>query len=491
MIDLEAKAKYRTAIDELLFLAPQLGHIARSMGFPVWDYNQDTAYITYDADKRKIVFAINPDFYATLNDDQATGVLAHETYHMVLDHLDEMMDKTNYPDAQALIKAQECIINDTIKINHMLELPDGVFTGPDLIGQELNSFTTFEAYRLFAQNAEQGGDGDEFDDNADGGAPGSGVAGAGGDQNSDDQTTSGADGAEDSTEADSKAEDAGDGDADGTDGPTTGACGGIQITEAEAKDFADALDQLFKAAAQDMGVTEEEFAQELTNTAGGGYSPTGAPVADATQFTPERMNWRELLARINPKVLESGKKRARVRNNWTRYNRRMGAVYPTVIMPKVEAEKPKTDDDGDSLPVLVVALDLSGSIPRTLVKTLQGLLNEIPEELIKAYPCTWGSNLIPYDEEHNFRVAGGGTNIDNVSKYVTKIEKETGTSPYVLVITDGQFYNSFKRSGKDWYFMGVDRPSVRTIRNGYGWGSGGGGLVKADEEVYLVDDFKI
>lgn len=456
MIDLEAKAKYRTAIDELLFLAPQLGHIARSMGFPVWDYNQETAYITYDASKRKIVFAVNPNFYATLNDDQATGVLAHETYHMVLDHLDEMLDKTNYPDAQALIKAHECIINDTIKINHMLELPEGVLTGPDLIGQELNHFTTFEAYKLFAQDSEQGvGEGESDSD------------------------------------ADADGDDAGDGDSGGTGAFTAGACGGIQITEAEAKDFSDALDKLFKAAAKDMGVTDEEFAQELTNTTADGYTPTGAPVADATQYTPERMNWRKLLARINPKVLESGKKRARVRNNWTRYNRRMSAVYPTVIMPKVEAEKPKASDDGDSLPVLVIALDLSGSIPRSLVKTLQGLLNEIPEELIRAYPCTWGSSLIPYDEEHNFRVAGGGTNIDSVSKYVAKIERETGTSPYVLVITDGQFYNDFKRPGKDWYFMAVDQPSVRTIRNGYRWGSATGGLVRPDEEVYLVDDFKI
>jgi predicted metal-dependent peptidase len=190
------------------------------------------------------------------------------------------------------------------------------------------------------------------------------------------------------------------------------------------------------------------------------------------------MNWNQLLAKINPKVLEAGKK-TKVKYDWTTQNRRMISVYPRAIIPKVKTKDPKNSDKGDSLPVLVIALDLSGSIPRTLVKMLQGLLEDIPEKLIKAYPCTWGSYLEPYVP--GGPLMSGGTDIDAVSRYVQQIKEETNTNPYVLVITDGEFHAGFARPGKDWYFMAIDD---RTYNGECKYHA------KDEDHLYHVKDFK-
>jgi predicted metal-dependent peptidase len=191
------------------------------------------------------------------------------------------------------------------------------------------------------------------------------------------------------------------------------------------------------------------------------------------------MNWNRLLAKINPKVLEAGKK-TKIKYDWTKQNRKMVSVYPRAIVPKVKTKDPKPSDKGDSIPVLVIALDLSGSIPRSLVGMLQGLLEDIPEKLIKAYPCTWGTQLYPYVP--GGQLGNGGTDIQNVVKYVKQIKQETNTDPYVLVITDGEFWEAYERPGRDWYFMAINDSSYR----GYCSRHAGD-----EDHLYHVKDFKM
>lgn len=494
------QAKFREGLEELLFVNPTFGSIARSMGTPVWDPAQPTAYVTYDSDQNRIVFAFNPDFIHTLSVEETAAVIAHETHHVVLEHLPEMLSG-KFPNADALRKAHECIINDTIETVFQLPLPDGVMKGPDLCGQDCSPLSTQAAYDIFnkqedqdSSGQDQAGEGGKGDSTGDAGQGSSGQDSS--DQGASDGTGSGDSGegqdqaGEGSGAGDEASEGAGEGaGAEGKAPVPGGGCSGVVVPEGMETAAAKALGDLLNKAAEDMGVTLPELEEAVSNSSGGGYSPTGASYAEQTQITRERMNWKLLLAKINPKVMEAGK-RTRTRNNWTTYNRRMGSVYPKVILPKVEKIKPKDSEKGDSLPVLVIALDLSGSIPRTLVKTLQGLLNEIPTDLIRAYPCTWGTSLYPYVE--GGKVAGGGTDINLVVNYVDKVKKETGTDPYVLVITDGEFTNSHRRPGKEWIWMSVDRASLPTFKRKSGSGYWGyGGHAKPDEEVFLVDDFKI
>lgn len=428
---------FRLGLEELLFVNSDLGSIARSMGMPVWDDNQETAYVTYDGESKTIMFAFNPSFIRSITTEECAGVIAHETHHVVLEHLKDFTNP-EYTDRDALVKAQECIINDTVVSVYELPLPPiGVCRGEEIVGQDCTHLPTRTVYDLLAQDNEAEGTSGEGDGNESSESTGSSGSGS----------------------------------------PTPG-CGGVRVDEADYDAIAAAAEALIEDAASSEGKTVEELVESLTNSSAGGYSPTGAPVSEASAISSERMNWRALLARINPKVLEAGKT-VRPRNDWASYNRRMGAVYPKAILPKVKTEDPAPKEKGDAIPSMVIALDLSGSIDRSLVKMLQGLLTDIPEDLIQAYPCTWGSNLIPFTP--GGRVAGGGTNIDLVSSYVRKIQAETGTEPYVLVITDGQFYSRFSRPGKDWFFMGVDNYSIPTIKRYH---------CSSSEEVYHVKDFR-
>lgn len=498
-------AKYRAGLDELVFSNRRLGMLATSMGMPVFSTDLPTAWVTYDLDGDRVVFSFNPDFLMTLTDEQCAAVIAHECHHIALDHLDEITDKA-YTNHSALINAQECIINDTLVTVHSMDLIDGVLRGPDLINTDCTPLSTRQAYDLFNQQDEeqdqdqdQDGEKEQDKDQNSGDSSDSGQSTPQEPDSQDDSQEQGKgdqdqDGKgqedEDSDQGGSggKGQDAdGEGDQAGQSGnPAHGhGCGGVIVPEGFEDAMKTAMDDFMEKAAQDQGKSRQEMEAELSNSSAPSFNAGGA-MTDPTlaNMSNERMNWRNLLAKINPKVKEAGRPRAKVRNNWTKPNRRMVSVYPQVVLPVSERVNPKKADKGDELPVFVIALDLSGSIDKTLVRMLQGLLEDIPEKLIKAYPCTWSDTCVPFENRRVVR--SNGTNIDSVVTYVKKIQQETGEDPYVLVITDGEYYCPTNLPGKKWFYMGVNDASVRTIKKGYG----GIKFVEAGEEVYNVRDFR-
>jgi predicted metal-dependent peptidase len=471
---------YKDGLLELLYLDPNLGAIARGLGMPVVDNSISTAALKWDKREKKIIFAVNEDFAENADEEMIASVILHETEHLIFDHVLERIEDA-FPDKKILHQAQECINNDIIDTIYQLPLPDDAITGQQLLQRDCTSLSTKQVYDMIvSQMPPQEGEG-EGDPNGPKSQKGQKGQGGG----------SGQPGSNDGDPGDESE----DGEGEGGEGDESedkdekqepkGGCGGIQIDDEDVFDVEDYLKDLVGKTAQEKGMTADELMDEINNTKSGGYSPTGAKVGEGYKPpSPTRMNWNQLLAKINPKVLEAGKKK-KVKYDWTTQNRRLVSVYPKAIVPKVKTIKPKAGDKGDSLPVLVIALDLSGSINRNLVKMLQGLLEDIPEKLIKAYPITWGSYVIPYVP--GGVLANGGTDIDAVSKYVENIQKDTNTNPYVLVITDGEFHKGFKRPGKDWYFMAVDDNSY-SVNSGYY----GNCRTHAEDEdhLYHVKDFK-
>lgn len=565
----EAEKRFREGLDELLFVNPVFGSVARSMGVPVWGEPGSTAAVRFDPSTKTVQFEMSPEFIENLSVEEVAGLIAHEVFHVVLNHLPEVLEPY-YTHGEALYWTQEAIANDTIVGVLGMRLPeDKGIRGMGIAGQDFSSLSTMAGYDILmeklkemeeeeqsqegddnsqddSQSSDSGGGGsadggagssgdetpsdeDEKDDSdengqgagsssedsgdeddADNDSSGSGDSkdesgeddsennenddsnsGSGDEENDDDEEN---EESADSGESDSKDDENGESsdqenDGDNGDGdkdkklkdelvPT---CGGIVIPDGYDKEAVQAMVDLIKSAAKSIGMSDDEMLDEIHGVTDGGFSTGGAFSDQLATLSKERMNWRTLLGRINPKVLEAGKKRRRQRSDWTRSNRRLISSYPKVILPVRVPVVPKPDPKGDSLPVFVVALDLSGSIPRHLVDTLQGLLDEIPEDLIQAYPATWGTNLIPYVKGE--RVASGNTNFEYVIEYVKKIKKETGTEPYVLVITDGAFRKmDTSKDGKEWFWMAVDNPSVNMIKQqNHG----------PHQNIYLVDDFMV
>ncbi len=441
---------FKEGLIELLYQDPNMGSLARGMGKPIIDNSTNTASLKWDKQNKKMVFIANEDFIESVSTEMVASVVLHATEHLIFDHIQERIDG-NFPNKEVLHLAQECISNDIISDVYQLPLPDGAITGNDLLNINCSALSTRQVYDLLMQQEPPG------EENG-GGSP---------------NQSSGNEGFNEESSGDGKPKDGKSGDGK----PHSHGCGDIEIDDNDILDLEDYLKDLVEGAAKENNKTVEEFLQEIDNTNSGGYSPTGANLTSANQITPARMNWKYLLSKINPKVMESGKK-TKIKYDWTKQNRRLISVFPRAIIPKVNTKDPKPTDKGDSIPVLVIALDLSGSIPRSLVGMLQGLLEDIPENLIKAYPCTWGTYLYPYVPGGT--VASGTTDIHRVSNYVQQIEEETGTSPYVLVITDGDFTTVFPRPGKDWYFMAIDNNSYIRCKRHSG----------DDEHLYHVKDFK-
>lgn len=517
----ESLAKFREGLEELLFLNPTLGSMARAMGTPVWDSQQNTAYVTYDSNNKSIMFAFNPDFILQIPTEQVAAVIAHESYHVLLKHLDEFRMDHVYPNKDALQKAQECIINDTVENVHLLKLPDFVMRGKNIVGCDCSPYDTKTVYDMLNSEVDNtdsrsNNSQDRRKPPSDGVSSGSGSDTGSGESGGSESNSDGSDNTngtgDESQGADNTGKNDKDSDVNGKDANTdedgsaetdvdspsnTGSkekednksdsdnapveyepCGGFQMNNASMDEIANAFGRIISDAAHENGQTIDDFLEDAY--AGGGFSISGAAGYTDAVISDARMNWKMLLAEINPKVLEAGKKNRKIRNNWARYDRRLAGSYPDVIIPKVDHLKPKNNDKGDTLPVFIIALDLSGSIPRTLVKTLQGFLDDIPEKLIKAYACTWSSSLVPYDESKKV-VYSGGTNIQKVVDYVNKIKMETKTDPYVLVITDGQYSHNHRKPGKKWFYMGVTQRDVPYIKRTHNVG---------DDVVYYVGDFR-
>ena len=376
---------FKDGLLELLYLDPNLGAIALGLGMPVIDNSVSTAGLRWDKREKRIVFAVNEEFLENSDEEMIASVILHETEHLIFDHVSERIEDV-FTDKKILHMAQECINNDIIDTIYQLPLPDDAITGRELLHKDCTSLSTKQVYDLLVdQMPPQEGEG-EGDPNGQKGKKGQkGQGGKGqpggnsGGQGEDEDDSDGGGGEGDESE-----------DEDDQQQQPKGGCGGIQVDDEDVFDVEDYLKDLVDKTAQDKGMTADEFMDEINNTKSGGYSPTGAKISEMRNASPTRMNWTQLLGKINPKVFEAGKK-TKVKYDWTTQNRRLISVYPKAIVPKTKTKDPKSSTKGDSIPVLVIALDLSGSIPRNLVKMLQGLLEDITEKLIKAYPITWGS----------------------------------------------------------------------------------------------------
>ena len=516
---------YSRGMEMLSLSGRAFANLAQGLGYPIANEGIPTAQVQLNMDEKRIEFVINPNFIADLSDSDIAAVIAHETYHVLLDHLSEMADGDTYPLRNILIDAQECIINDSLPSSVGFETMDGTYKGMERHNQDFSNFTTQEGYDFILNKKQEEEDQKASDEDQEkepsDGAGDSSDSSAGGDQEKDEEKSEGSskekpdnessdepgedeDGAGGSPDesgdedADGEAQGSGQGgvgdaDSDGTpqDGPGTksGApaegCHGVVITGEGSGDPQKVLEALGEAITNavsgidqnDLPMDVQDALDELRANGGDipqpGYSQgqpkDGFNKIDA--YADLNVKWRELLEEINPKMKHSG--RPKHKDSWHAPRRRMLHSYPNVILPtRVRLDDPNAKK-GDSIPSFVIALDMSGSIPKHLLGTLAAFARSVPEKLIKAFPITWSDGHKVFDPDNpRDMVHRGGTTISTVMTYVKKVEKETGTKPYVLVITDGAYdipsgWNKAEIMER-WYWMGIQSQDVQKIMNSTG-----------------------
>lgn len=123
-----------------------------NLGKPSMDVNIPTAQIEKIEGANDFRLVINPDFFAKHTEPECAGILTHELYHVIFNHLSEF-DK--FENNQARIIAQECIVNDSV-LEEGMELPDiGLCFGIDWVQYNASFLPTKVVYDDLMKNPEK------------------------------------------------------------------------------------------------------------------------------------------------------------------------------------------------------------------------------------------------------------------------------------------------------------------------------------------------
>lgn len=506
--------KFADALITVRAINPALGKMVARLGSPLIDETIPTAQVRLDLENKAIEFAINPEFYLALDNETAAAVITHEAYHVLLNHLSEVGDRKNYPDTESLVVAHECLANDSLMSSTGLEPKQNPYRGLELFNTDFSYLTTPEAYAIVSESNENNEEtpedsSDETQESSNDDDEGSDSGSDENQENSSDDSNdsdSSSDGDSESNNADGS--DSSDGEAESSDSTGEGSsegdsenfgdsenssesntgsfCGGVKIVsstgEADQSAVSDALSSIFSDLMDDVNVDDlpQQAQNALESLADEGIieppryddSIQKDGYSRINEVASMNVNWVELLAKINPKIKSSGKPK-RVKDSWHAPNRRLMSVYPQVILPTRKRPDSESGKKGDAVPSFVIALDMSPSIPTELLGDLAAFAQSIPEKLIKAYPITWSSTYRVFDPENpHVIVRSEFTYVSAVKDYVDVIAKETGTRPYVLVITDGGFSDAWSipqdEALSHWWFMGIEPGHETSINNNVG-----------------------
>ena len=440
--------EYMRGLEVLEFIAPATGQFVRSMGVPVESPRVDRAAVIYTGDANTIQFAMNEEYVKTLTDDELAAVLAHEAHHIILRHLQERFEKTFEVDSY-LVEAHECIINDQIPVRFGLTLPEDTYSGPNDFGEDFADLTSAEGYEVvknfYADNEKPDEQDPVSDEENEESATGGGSGNSSGDSQSKDESS------EDdvSNEGDEKSAGGAASDeanAPEPDGDTKG-CNGIIIDpNADPSVATQALDDLVARAfdgvsaddvEREMGAEARDAIQESmddANNASGSnsFSMSDSPdgVYDKSHYGSDGAvtNWEELIKHIDP---GNGSDVAR----WNRYNPAITAIYPSVVLPLFEREQ---YGNRSGKPVVVLALDFSGSTPAHLLGTLVAMADSIPSSRVEPKVITWSDSVCEYGPDKR-TVYRGGTNFANMIRWVRDEETRTNQEHHIVCVSDGIF----------------------------------------------------
>lgn len=430
---------YRRGMEMLFTSAPEFSKLAHALGRPIGSSRAKTLQVEWDKSSKTVRFVVNPEFIAGLTDEELGATIAHETYHVFFDHLGELVrDGKKYPNKWALTMAHECIINDGLFDKVGLRLPDGCVKGEELFDNNFDGWSTEDAYAYIDEKfpkppqdkPESGKDGEDSDSGS-GQMCEDGCAGGSLNDLTEDELEDLKDYLKDQINGSMSEDDRN---------------AIMEVDQALADIIEDALD--------DIQINGKSFGKIKSN---GGFQ-----LIDMGTMT---LQWFKLLAYINPKIKQVGANQMRA--NWTRPPRQLMEYYPNIILPNYEYEV-GDKDQGDNLPVVILALDLSPSIPCEIVADLVNLADSVPEDCMKSVPVTWSSDVMLYDKKMKKVVESMGTDIDALYNFVKKYEKDEQLDepPYVVVISDGEYsFSTADQNVKDrWFFLGIDEDSVNMMK---------------------------
>jgi hypothetical protein len=420
------KRGYRDSIDYLDYnFAFFLTHVL-NMGKPELDPGIPTAAVLLPSKKARrddFKYIFNPTLFAMLDTEERAFVMAHETMHVLLNHLMLLrkgQEQGKFKDMRRFNIAADCVINDYL-VGMGLEpgrmANYGVF-GPQTVGYNCANATVTQVYDDVPEpqddDQQQDGDGGSSGDPLDDFMKQAAAA----------QSNPGFD---DHSWLEAKDTDA----------------------EAEAEKLGqDAKDNAQGSTPQDL---EDKKSSDAGNPPPSIVHGIGTGEDQRMQRWQEEkgvsMKWAELLREIDPDMFKKGGPPPRPsyhspRRKLVGINRDLRAAgQRPVILPVIRKDDRRKDGE---IPSIFMALDASGSCAHH-INTFITLAKSVPANKIKLWCVTFTTVVRDLDLD-NPTYHSGGTAFGPIEEYVrTRVVPELGHYPKaVVVVTDGDGHFSPK-----------------------------------------------
>jgi len=420
-----------------------LTHVLK-IGRPMPTHSIPTAAVAAKIGKETdFEFLFNEEFAAKLDTPSMAFILAHETMHIILNHLklqrnfvdvnafrvaqDKGMRNMTKEERKGAMKAKrdamlfniaaDCVINDYLYEGGMYE-NSGVplCRGQEWIGENAAFLTVTDVYeRIKKQTEDQQQDQDSEGENGEGG---SGFVMADGSMG-------------EYSEFDSH---------------------NWMLSDEEIDKLADAIDKLIDKIDEQTGLPQDlidkAIEEQGKNTAGQqslqDSMQAGNQDAAMDMFARDHgvnMAWVRLLNDLDPDMFKQpGIAPPMIPSFHNRRRKLMANDFKKVHLPVYRKEE-RREDKAKEIPSIVLALDVSGSIGAGDANRFVSLAMTIPRDRVKVFPCVFQENYQKIDlDDPKFR-QGGGTNFNAIANFINNEVKPElkGKSPKaVVVITDGQ-----------------------------------------------------
>jgi predicted metal-dependent peptidase len=387
-----------------------------NIGSPNWTSAIDTACVALeeDTDAKDFTFLFSPEFAESLSVEEMAFILAHETLHVILDHLTlaKKMD-----DVMLANLAMDAVINDYL-VSCGLTIVDGGVTGEDLIGFNCSNSSVTEVYYQLEKIRDQI---NQMMDDGDGPT-----------QLDDHSWMHSPDGI-DPQEVGKRLQSAGSGD------------NNIPEDLLDIKNDSFNHHDSYGGAGSGSGL--EGFANEHGTT----------------------IKWPELLTKVSPDILHKPGYGKRPLTSFRAPRRKLTSLYPDIILPNYSEPLGEKTNKSPKKPMIVMALDTSGSISTKNKNRFISLAKSIPSSKVEIMACTFTTSYRSLDID-NPRYVSGGTCFSSIEKFIRDavIPKNNNKYPSaVIVITDGlATFNGIRPDSvqaKNWHWLLLDQ-----VRSYYG-----------------------
>lgn len=413
LASINLKQHYGEAIDLLDDnFAFFLTHVL-NMGRPEWDSSIRTAAVYIPAKSAGLSdfkYIFSPTFAAMLTPEEFAFIMAHETMHILLNHLSLLKNgqaRGKFKDRERFNIACDVVINDYLtsmglEPGRLATIQSKGMFGPDVVGYNCSNSTVSEVYLDVPENyqGEPGEDGDE-NDPLDQYLKGTGQ------------------------------------------GQATGSHGWMDDTGQGQGDTIDGIgDDATKNGGTPQDIQDKKDDDDRKGSMG---APPGSEAGRMQKFVEQKgvsMKWAELLRQVDPDFFNAGGPLPRP--SYHKPRRKIAGVmeeYPDMGTLPIQRDP---DNPRGETPCIVMFMDGSGSCAH-YINTFCTLAKSVPPKKLKLIAYTFSTYVTPFDvQKDDNSVASGGTEFSIIED---KIQQEVvpmlGHYPRaVVVLTDGIAYFS-------------------------------------------------